>query len=464
MDWSQSELDILNRFKDESYEELEKLIPNRTKRAIKHKVVELKLNRVERRKWSDEEMRIVNENPTKTAKELMSLLPKRSEIQIAFRLRSSRGSARRMLKKDWAVPSKELAYLIGAWCSDGCVQDYSLQFSQHERGRVFLEEVGRCIESVFGLGWKLTEINGYLRLTACSREYKEVFSVGGLVAKPDWVELIDKKYPWIWSEEFFWYFIGGVYDGDGSLAIGWRSSVEGGKWVKVCLAVKPSHSRERLIEEFAKRGMRWVNDSSDKHGIVESIALSGGQIAVKEFIKNVRCILEYKRTHDDSGIWRISREEATVFLKRYHYLGDSLRPGVVCFAGVRRGEVMGVVCFGSPISIVEQWRILRKENADKVRELTRFAVRDDAGKNFSSSLLAQALRKVSDDGCWAVISYADESVGHIGTLYQAANAYYLGKRKGKHRYVFLTPKGEDRDLVKGLFLSENKDRIQKYPK
>ena len=66
-----------------------------------------------------------------------------------------------------------------------------------------------------------------------------------------------------------------------------------------------------------------------------------------------------------------------------------------------------------------------------------------------------------EKGVWVILTYADLKAGHTGGLYRAANFYSLGVRKGKRRFVGIIAK-ENRDVVKGLFLSRNSGRLENF--
>jgi hypothetical protein len=61
-----------------------------------------------------------------------------------------------------------------------------------------------------------------------------------------------------------------------------------------------------------------------------------------------------------------------------------------------------------------------------VLELNRFVLLDNK-KNQASRYLAAVLQLVCAD---IVVSFADETVGHFGVIYQACSAFYLGKSVG----------------------------------
>jgi hypothetical protein len=289
----------------------------------------------------------------------------------------------------------------------------------------------------------------------------EVFSVGGVVAKPKWGELIEKKYPWILSEDaFFWAFIGGLYDGDGSLSMGFRVTTKDGLWSTVSLGIKDELSREVIVSAMVKRGFKWGVCSKDAEGKIESIRLEGGGEEKERFLERVKCVIGYKKVREGFGIEKISRDQANEFLLGTHYLKDSLRPGTVSYGGFKNGVLCGVASFGSPVSPIEQERLLGKEDMSKVWELARFATIDE-GKNFGSALLSKSLKMIAEEkGVWVVLSYADTAVGHRGTLYKATNAYYLGLTGSKKmKFVYVVAEGGEREIAKERFMARNRSRL-----
>ena len=187
--WSEKELFLLDQNKNETYERLMGLLPGRTKRMIKRKVSLQGLIREERRRWSEGELRVLGSHPEFAAKDFQLLLPGRALVQIAYRLRRVRKTARRSFKQGWAVPSAEFAYVLGMWCSDGIVTDYSLEFSQHEANKEALERVEKAVGSIFGMVSGGEERGIYKRIWFCSREFKRAFH-----SKPEWIDLLDSQY------------------------------------------------------------------------------------------------------------------------------------------------------------------------------------------------------------------------------------------------------------------------------
>lgn len=189
------------------------------------------------------------------------------------------------------------------------------------------------------------------------------------------------------------------------------------------------------------------------------------------------------------------------FIRQHHY-SHGCHNGPTCF-GLKdnRDRLVGVLAFATPNSENVRGSVFGPEYVDHVTELHRLVVLDSEPKNTESWLIAEALRqlKTRQPNIWAVVSFADATEGHVGTIYQATNAIYYGtsgeatfyldtqgrlrhprqcgvnisveaaarrgwtptKRAGKHRYLFLLPdnRAHKRELKKLM-----KVHPQPYPK
>lgn len=117
----------------------------------------------------------------------------------------------------------------------------------------------------------------------------------------------------------------------------------------------------------------------------------------------------------------ISAQLAYHYLEEGHYIGTV--PSISYAFGLWRGsELEGVCCFGSPAG-APQRLICGADWAPHVLELNRlFLVRNIP--HDASRLVGAALRALPKPSI--VLSYADPSAGHSGTIYQACNFIYCG--------------------------------------
>lgn len=71
---------------------------------------------------------------------------------------------------------------------------------------------------------------------------------------------------------------------------------------------------------------------------------------------------------------------------------------------------------------------VNKTQWQKVLSLTRMVIAPGVPKNAASFLLAHSLRLIEKDGRFvSLVTYADESQGHEGRVYRAANWEYVGR-------------------------------------
>lgn len=112
----------------------------------------------------------------------------------------------------------------------------------------------------------------------------------------------------------------------------------------------------------------------------------------------------------------VSRTEADSMIKR-HYIGRW--PGVcVCILALTRdGQALGVIVFALPP------RETMKRYGGETWELARLWIEDSVPANAETFLIARAVRFIRQQhpAVKALVSYADPSAGHAGTIYKAAN-------------------------------------------
>jgi len=204
-------------------------------------------------------------------------------------------------------------------------------------------------------------------------------------------------------------------------------------------------------------------------------------------------------------IEKLGRDTAREFIMEHHYSGTCHAGPMAwgCFNG--GGELIGVIAFATPISENVRRYIwngaVEDEMKDRTTELHRLVTVDAAPKNTETWFISRSLDalKKYKSKYKAVISHADQTENHKGTIYQASNAMYTGttggkttfyrdsednlraprqngenisveeaksrgwepeKREAKHRYIFLLPdKYESKDDIREMLSVED----QPYP-
>jgi hypothetical protein len=86
-------------------------------------------------------------------------------------------------------------------------------------------------------------------------------------------------------------------------------------------------------------------------------------------------------------------------------------------------ELVGVVTYGTPSSAPLRRGVAGDEYVSDVLELNRLCLLNNV-KNEASMLVGRSLRLLPKNRI--IISYADTSHGHTGTVYQATNFIYTG--------------------------------------
>jgi hypothetical protein len=156
-----------------------------------------------------------------------------------------------------------------------------------------------------------------------------------------------------------------------------------------------------------------------------------------------------------------SKEDAAPFISK-HYLQawpSSLTKIYIITQNTESGlQKIGMLIYGRPLQSASSL-IGKGANSDQVLELKRLYVDDVGIPNIESYCIAKSLKllKHDDPNVMVVLTYADEKEGHLGKVYQATNAIYLGKiYNNLHKYVYIL-----RGNLKAL---RNKLQNRPYPK
>ena len=122
-------------------------------------------------------------------------------------------------------------------------------------------------------------------------------------------------------------------------------------------------------------------------------------------------------------IWRascvvapVSRKDADTMIRR-HYIGRWPGVCVLSLALIRAGKHLGVIVFALPP------RETSARYGGETWELARLWIDDSVPQNGETYLIARAVRHIRKYHLTVktLVSYADPTVGHAGTIYRAAN-------------------------------------------
>ena len=160
----------------------------------------------------------------------------------------------------------------------------------------------------------------------------------------------------------------------------------------------------------------------------------------------------------DTIIGPASTADVREFCRRYHYANGE---GNAAHSwGLWHGPVLlGVIAFNNGTGPAVR-AVFGPEHANRVWHIGRLAMAETAPHNSESRLIAGSLRAVAADypDVWAVLTYAATGQGHVGYVYQATNALYLGMT-APDRY-FIDQDGRRRSPQQGGNVSVPKARAR----
>lgn len=133
----------------------------------------------------------------------------------------------------------------------------------------------------------------------------------------------------------------------------------------------------------------------------------------------------------DITVKEIDENEASMFLSSFHYLGKL--SGRYKFGAYLQNSLVAVAIFSAPTRIETALRLNKKPN--ECLELRRFVIHDAYHKkNFGSFLLAKFEKQIPKH-ISTLVSFADAGVGHLGTIYKAANWTLDGECQQSYYYI-----------------------------
>lgn len=159
----------------------------------------------------------------------------------------------------------------------------------------------------------------------------------------------------------------------------------------------------------------------------------------------------------DYDIKKISYSECKHLILEKHYLRRKTS-ATYCYGLYDNDKLVGCVTFGNAIPITMKKSVCGEEWMDKVYELNRLYLEDYLPKNTASWFVSRVFKLLPKP--LIIVSYADNSVGHNGIVYQALNFYFTGK---SHVQKDIKVKGLEHLHSRTLMdeFSFQKDRVKK---
>jgi hypothetical protein len=132
-------------------------------------------------------------------------------------------------------------------------------------------------------------------------------------------------------------------------------------------------------------------------------------------------------TVHDLVVEATSIENVAEFVETHHY-SKSVK-GITpefCFCVRYQTEIIGAAIFGPPG--MKNARLKYSEGGSvRLTELRRFVLIDDTPRNSESRVLGLMFRDLAKQGVQRILSYADPSHGHVGTIYRATGFQFIGQ-------------------------------------
>jgi len=132
----------------------------------------------------------------------------------------------------------------------------------------------------------------------------------------------------------------------------------------------------------------------------------------------------------------INKETAFRIYREYHYLGRQDFVNVASFGVMWEGCLYGAITFGPPGAKETVKGIFDTEEQSGFFEIKRLAIDNRFPKNSESRLIRIGIKLLRQRfHVLALLTYADPSVGHDGTIYKASGFRYLGLSDKRREFV-----------------------------
>jgi hypothetical protein len=153
----------------------------------------------------------------------------------------------------------------------------------------------------------------------------------------------------------------------------------------------------------------------------------------------------------------IPHANAAMFIREHHYAHGCANTSTEAFGLFRGRDLVGAALWMPPTKPAAQsvdpfdWR--------RVINLSRLAIAPSEPQNAASLFIGAMLRTLFAERKWTMLlTYADMSQGHEGTIYKATNWRYLGRTKPEARWLDangkqvskLATKSRRADAMRGL--------------
>ena len=126
---------------------------------------------------------------------------------------------------------------------------------------------------------------------------------------------------------------------------------------------------------------------------------------------------------------RIPVNVAKEYIIQHHYTHGCHNGPHPCYGLFENDDLIGVLMFAQPNSENVRGSIWGMEHKNAVIELHRLHILDVTPRNTETWFMSKCCDLLKEDKpeIKGILSFADSTEGHIGTIYKAMNFYYVGK-------------------------------------
>lgn len=161
----------------------------------------------------------------------------------------------------------------------------------------------------------------------------------------------------------------------------------------------------------------------------------------------------------DMNLIQVDAKFARPYIATFHYSGSLPDSSKYIYAGYLGNKLCGVIVYGMGAGKNQYTSIIPEIQNGQYVELTRLWCANDMPKNTESKIVSESLKKLPPE-IKLVISFADSSKGHSGTIYQATNWHYLGINNGGK--VLITEDGtEQHTRLLGIYKTRHPELKKK---
>ena len=127
-------------------------------------------------------------------------------------------------------------------------------------------------------------------------------------------------------------------------------------------------------------------------------------------------------------IYKLNNANAKDFMTKYHYTHTCPKCSIA-YGIYHNEQLQCVVVYGQPSGKNLASSIWKGGNEQECLELLRLYSFDNCPKNIESWSISRSIKELKQDmpQVKVLVSYADNSAGHIGYIYQASSWTYIGK-------------------------------------